>query len=346
MYKNLFSNFKKKPFIIDAHFDILLDVQQQRAKGRTKVIENDYYNRFIDGGVDVIVAAVFVDSSFLPFSATQNALSQISALYQEVNESSDKLMICYNKEDMQYAYENSKIGFLLSLEGSEPIGLDINLLTIFYELGVRNLGLVWSRRNEVGDGAHFSPVREGKKGGITNFGIEVIEEAERLGMTIDVTHLNDEGFEDVVNITNKPFIASHSNARTICNTMRNLTDDQIRAITEKNGVIGINAVSILVGDTDMECTLEKLADHVDYLVDKVGVNHVGIGLDLCDDFIKYMDPEDIEEIPRMPFDVLKGHNKLPDFIDILMQRGYTEEELNLLLGENFLRVFDFNMNNK
>lgn len=324
---------------IDGHFDLLMDVQIQRERGRIKVIETDYYQRFVQGGVNAIIAAVFVDSSYLPEMGLRKALSQISALYEEVKESPDKLMICYNGEDMELARESGKIGFLLSLEGAEPIGTDLSLLRVFYELGVRNLGLVWSRRNAVADGSFFSPVKEGRKGGITSFGVKVIAEAERLGITIDVSHLNDEGFWDVMEISTKPFIASHSNARSLCSTMRNLTDEQIKAIASKNGVIGVNAASMLVGDDDSSSHLNQLMDHVDHLVEVAGINHVAIGLDLCDDFMKYVSPDDLASMPRKPFDVVSGHQSLPLFFEGLVKRGYTEDMMKAILGENLLRIF-------
>jgi membrane dipeptidase len=324
---------------IDGHFDLLMDVQIQRERGRTKVIENDYYGRFVQGGVNAIIAAVFVDSSYLPEMGLRKALSQISALYEEVRESPDKLMICYNGEDMEIAKQTGKIGFLLSLEGAEPLGTDLSLLRVFYELGVRNLGLVWSRRNAVADGSFFSLVREGRKGGITSFGVKVIEEAEKLGITIDVSHLNDEGFWDVMEISTKPIIASHSNARSLCSTMRNLTDEQMKAIASKNGVIGINAASMLVGDDDSSSHINQLLDHADHLVKVAGINHVAIGLDLCDDFMKYVSPDDIASMPRKPFDVIQGHQSLPLFFEGLIKRGYTEDMMKLIVGENLLRIF-------
>lgn len=324
---------------IDGHFDLLMDVQIQRERGRTKVIETDYFQRIVQGGVNAIVAAVFVDSSYLPEMGLRKALSQISALYEEVKESPDKLMICYNGEDMELARDSGKIGFLLSLEGAEPIGTDLSLLRVFYELGVRNLGLVWSRRNAVADGSFFSPVKEGRKGGITSFGVKVIAEAERLGITIDVSHLNDEGFWDVMEISTKPFIASHSNARSLCSTMRNLTDEQIKAIASKNGVIGVNAASMLVGDDDSSSHLNQLMDHVDHLVEVAGINHVAIGLDLCDDFMKYVSPDDLASMPRKPFDVVSGHQSLPLFFEGLVKRRYTEDMMKAILGENLLRIF-------
>lgn len=339
MNYNLSTDFLQNTLVIDGHFDLLMDVQIQRERGRTKVIETDYYPRFVEGGVDVIVAALFIDSGFLPEMGLRKALSQISALYEEVKESPDKLMICFNGEDMNIAKQNNKIGFLLSIEGAEPIGIDLSLLRVFYELGVRNLGLVWSRRNAVGDGSFFQPTKEGKKGGISSFGVKVIAEAERLGMTIDVSHLNDEGFWDVIDIATKPVIASHSNARALCSTMRNLTDEQIKAIASTNGVIGINVASMLVGDDDESSTLEQLMNHIDHLVKLAGIEHVGLGLDLCEDFMKYVSPDDLANMPRRPFDVVSGHQSIPLLVEGLMKRGYSEAELKALMGKNFQRIF-------
>lgn len=332
-------NLLHNQLVIDGHFDLLMDVQMQRERGRTKVIETDYYPRFVEGGVNVIVASLFVDSGFLPEMGLRKALSQISALYEEVNESPDKLMVCLNGEDMDKAKKSNKIGFLLSIEGAEPIGTDLSLLRVFYELGVRNLGLVWSRRNAVADGSFFQPTKEGKKGGISSFGVKVIEEAERLGMTIDVSHLNDEGFWDVMELATKPIIASHSNARSLCSTMRNLTDEQIKAIATTNGVIGVNAASMLVGDDDKSSTLEQLMNHVDYLVKVAGIHHVGLGLDLCEDFMKYVSPDDLAHLPRKPFDVVQGHQSIPQLYEGLLKRGYSEAELEALMGKNFQRIF-------
>lgn len=324
---------------LDAHFDLLMDVQIQREKGRRKVIESDYLARFKAGGVNVIVAAIFVDDQFVPQMALQKALLQISALYAEVDESSDQLMICYNPDDIKKAHETGKTGFMLSLEGAEPLGKDVTLLRIFYELGVRSLGLVWSRRNETGNGSRFKPSPKGDTGGLTDFGLKIIKEAERLGITIDVSHLNDEGFLYVIEASTQPIIASHSNSRTLCPVSRNLTNEQIKAIASKKGVIGVNAVSIMVADKDTESTVEKLADHIDYLVRLAGIQHVGIGLDLCDDFRKYVSTDDLKRMPRKPFDVINGHQNLPGLLEELKKRGYTPDELNLLSGQNFLRVF-------
>ncbi len=331
---------QKNSVIIDGHFDLLMDVDMQRKAGRQRVIETDYLTRFLNGGVNVILAAVYVDSAFLPDHATTKAIEQIKSLYVEITESSDKLMLVQNAADIQLAIETGKIGFLLSLEGAEPIGDNIENLKVFYDLGVRNLGLVWSRRNLVGSGSEFSANRTGSSEGITAFGIELIKEAENLGMMIDVSHLNDQGFWDVFEITKKPIIASHSNCRSLAGTMRNLTDEQIRAIASINGVIGINATNLLTSDDDENSNIENLVNHIEYIVDLVGINHVALGLDLCKDVMKYVDSKDLEKLPRTPFDVIDGHQSLSNLTRELILRGFSDKEIALILGENYLRVFN------
>jgi len=325
--------------IVDAHFDLLMDVAPQRERGYRKVIEAGYLPDLAEGSVNIVVCSVFIDSAFLPEMALRKAMNQISSLYAEIDESPDKMMICRNYDDITRAQEQGKIGIMLSFEGVEPLYNDLSLLRMFYELGVRVVGLVWSRRNFAGDGCHFSSVREGKKGGITDFGVQLIEEAERLGMFIDVSHLNDEGFWDVMEVAKKPVIASHSNCRSIVNSMRNLTDEQIKAIAKKGGVIGMNACNIFTADRDEDGDVEHLINHVDHIVKLVGPMHVGLGLDLCDDFMKYMSDGKIGAVSRKAFDVLKGHKSIQQFTKALIGRGYKDAEIEMILGKNFLRIY-------
>ncbi|WP_134698679.1 dipeptidase [Ammoniphilus sp. YIM 78166] len=326
--------------IIDGHFDLLMDVTIQRERGKRKVIEREYLPAFQEGGVHSIVSAIFVDDAFLPEMGLRKALQQISSLHAEADESPDTIMVCKNAYDLNKARVEGKMGFVLSLEGAEPLYNDISLLRVFYELGVRLIGLVWSRRNWVGDGSHFSAVREGRKGGITDFGVQLIEEAEKLGIIIDVSHLNDEGFWDVMEFAKKPVIASHSNCRTLAPSMRNLTDDQIKAIASTGGVIGMNAVNYFVSEKDEESNIEGLINHVDHIAKLVGVEHIGLGFDFMEPFMKYVSPHSsLTTMPRKIFDVVKGHSSVPDFTRCLRKRGYKEEAIEQILGKNFMRVY-------
>ncbi|SFJ26291.1 dipeptidase [Thermoflavimicrobium dichotomicum] len=325
--------------IVDAHFDLLMDVEIQRGYGRKKVIETDYLPKFREGGVNTVVAAIYIDNQFVPEMSLRKALNQIQALYAEMDESPEVISLCRSVADIQKAEEEGKIGFILSLEGAEPLYRDVNLLRIFYELGLRKLGFVWSRRNDAGDGSDFILGRKRKQGGLSDFGFELIEKAEELGIVLDVTHLNDEGFWDVMEAARHPVIASHSNCRSICPSPRNLSDDQIKAIAEKGGVIGINAVSFVVADTDEQANVDGLLAHMDHIKRLVGIEHMGLGLDLCEDFMKYIAPETLAQIPRKPFDVIKGHGEIPKITEALLKHGYKESDIEQILGGNWLRVY-------
>lgn len=333
-------NVLQKSIVIDAHFDLLFDVVRQRQYGRRRVIETDYFPGFIEGGLNVVVASIYIDGEFLPEMALRRALNQVSSLYSEIDESPDKIMLCKNYDDIIFAKNEGKVGIILSFEGVEPLYNDLSLLRIFYELGVRVVGLTWSRRNYAADGCRYGKVREGTRGGITDFGVQLIETAEDLGMFIDVSHLNDEGFWNVMEIAKKPVIASHSNCRALAGTKRNLTDEQISAIASKGGVIGINASNILASDNDVDANISYLINHVEHISKLVGVEHVGLGFDFCDHLFKYLSPEELKGISRKPFDVLKGHKQIKDFTYELIKRGYTQEEIELILGKNFLRVYE------
>ncbi len=330
---------QRDSLIIDAHLDLLYDVDLKRRMGETKVIENRYLSEFKEGGVNLVVSSIYIDDVFLPEMALRKAMNQVSALYSEIDESPDKIMLCKSFKDIERAIEEEKIAIMLSFEGVEPLYDDLSLLRIFYELGVRLAGLTWSRRNFAADGCSFKKGRELTRGGLTDFGVRLVEEAESLGMIIDVSHINDEGFWDVIKITKSPIIASHSNTRSLANISRNLTDDQIKAIASKGGVIGMNAANLLVADSDEDANIEYLLNHIDRIVKLVGVRHVGLGFDFCDRLFENSSPQSMEKLPRKPFDIMKGYKELDVVINSLIKRGYGEDEIKMIIGENFLRVY-------
>lgn len=334
LYKILRDNI-----IIDGHLDLTFDIVRKRQQGKCKVIETDYLQEFIDGGVNIVVSSIYIDNLYIPEMALRRALDHISALYEDVGESSDKLMICKSYSDIEEAYKSGKIGILLSFEGVEPLINDIYLLRIFYELGVRGVGLCWNRRNYAAEGVSYT-YKDKKGNGLSDFGISLIREAEKLGMFIDVSHLNDEGFWDVMKYATKPVIASHSNSRTICNIMRNLTDKQIKAIASKKGIIGMNGVSIIVSNDDAQATIDTIIKHVDHISHLVGTKYIGIGLDLCTRLWSYGNNTiKIDEKHRISFDILKNHTEIPIIIDSLLKKGYVEEDVVNIMGNNFMRVF-------
>lgn len=333
--KNKVAQLHHQAFTVDAHFDLTYEVANRRDRGATRVVESAYIQQFREGGFDLIVSSIFIHNFFLPEMGLRKALDQIAYLLEECDETPETFSICRTASEARSAKESGKVGVFLSLEGADPLQNDLQLLRIFYELGVRGLGLVWSRRNYAGDGSMFTTIRGGRRGGLTPFGIELVEEAEKLGMFIDISHINDEGFQDVMDVAHKPVIASHSNCRSLAGSMRNLTDEQIVAIADKGGVIGMNALNVFIRDDEPETTISHFLDHVDHIVDIAGIEHVGIGFDLCDSFKNYLQVER----PLETYDVIKNHAELAEFTAGLVERGYSDEAILAILGGNFMRVF-------
>ena len=329
------ADIHRRAFTVDAHFDLTYEVANRRERGQTKIIETSYLQEFKTGGLDLLVSAIFIHNYFLPEMGLRRALDQISYLLEEIDESPGQFRLCRTTIEAHAARTHGETGLFLSLEGADPLQNDLRLLRIFYELGVRGLGLVWSRRNYVGDGSFFTATREGRKGGLTPFGVDLIEKAEALGMFIDVSHINDEGFWDVMEVATRPLIASHSNCRALAGTMRNLSDEQIEAIAKNDGVIGMNSVNRFIREGEENATIDHFIDHVDHIVKIGGIAHVGIGFDLCDSFKNFLQLEKSLD----SHDVIKTHAGLGEFTAGLITRGYNDEEIIAILGGNFMRVF-------
>ncbi|MFP4349645.1 MAG: dipeptidase [Desulfococcaceae bacterium] len=330
------ADLHRKAFIIDAHFDLTHEVANRRERGAKRVVETDYLPGFLAGGVDLIVSAIFVHDWFLPEMGLRKALDQVACLHREMDETPGRFRLCRSMAEARAARVDGDIALFLSLEGADPLQNDLNLLRIFYELGVRGLGLVWSRRNYAGEGSLFHASRAKRKGGLTDFGMDLVEMAENLGMVVDVSHLNDEGFEDVMAVARKPVIASHSNCRALVPVPRNLTDGQIAALAEKGGVIGMNALDVFTHQDRHGAAVDHLVDHVDHIVKIAGVDYVGIGFDLCDSLKNHLGVPN----PLAHRDVIQGHGDLGSFTAALIRRGYSDEDILKILGGNFSRVFE------
>jgi membrane dipeptidase len=334
--------------LIDAHSDILIDVIRKRTLGKRRVIEKDWAPRMKKGGIDTRVLAIYIDAAFLPEMALRKALDLVSALLSEVNESTS-MIICTSSKDIEYAKENGNIGLVLGMEGAEPLANDIDLLQIFHKLGLRVLTLTHSRRNYAADGSFTLDRKTGKPGGLTDFGIALLKKAYDLGIVVDVSHLNNPGFWDVVENAESSIIASHSNCRSLCDDPRNLTDQQIEAIAEREGVVCVTAVPTFVDKNRTD--VERLLNHVDHIVNIAGVETVGLGFDFYEYLLKYMSDEEKARLPQeaLSFSSLNDITKdedVPNVTNSLAKRGYTDRDIELILGRNLLRVFKKVCDNK
>ena len=322
----------KSATLIDFHCDTLKEIVEwpqirgplpNRRKFGDKGKEGHLdLPRLIEGGVDCQVFAVFCAREPRPQDA---AIWLIDAFYQSLELNKDRFTLATNARDITKAEREGKVAGLLSIEGGEPLLGSLAALRMFYRLGVRAMGLTWSFRNELGNGT-------GEKhptGGLTDFGLSVIEEMNKLGMIVDVSHLNDQGFWDVVNNNKNVFIASHSNCRSLCSNPRNLTDEMIKAIAERKGVIGMNFLPYFILPREeitngKKATVKNLIDHVDHIAELVGTGHLGLG-------------SDFDGIPYPP-DGLEDAGKMINITIELSNRGYSDNDIRKILGGNFLRV--------
>jgi membrane dipeptidase len=316
---------------VDAHIDTLLEIMVPPARpikvptprkfGERSSKGHVDLPRLLESGVDLQIFAVYIQPEYKIERALHRALQVIDRFYKELHDHEDKMMLFTKVSDVREAEKQGKIAAMLSIEGGEAVEADLGILRMLYRLGLRAMTLTWNERNQIADGAG-----EGRtKGGLTNFGVELVKEMNNLGMVVDVSHINDAGFFDVIETTTKPIIASHSNCRALCNHRRNMTDEMIKILADNGGVMGMNFSASFVTENKENATLERLLDHVDHVVKVASVEHVGIGSDF--DGIENT-PKGLEDVTRMPY-LTEG----------LVKRGYKEDEIRKILGENFLRVF-------
>ena len=315
----------REAIVVDTHCDTLLRVLPPPGSGRKPIKLEERSDeghidlpRLRDGGVDCQVFAIYTGWRPNPPDALLRALQLIMAFERECDENED-LVKAESYGDIMRAVEGGRIAGLLSLEGAEPLMGDPEMIRVFHRLGVRMISLTWNWRNPFADGVAASRAESR----LTDLGLEAIGEMERLGIILDVSHLSDSCFWDVAEVAGRPFIASHSNCRALCNHPRNLTDDMIRAIADHGGVVGINFAPDFIHKE--KATLSRVVDHIDHVVEVAGIDHVGLGSDF--DGIRST-PEGLEDVSR-----------LPGITEELLRRGYSEGEIRKILGGNHLRVF-------
>jgi len=253
-----------------------------------------------------------------------------------------RFAICKTFAEIEQARAANKIVLVITMEGVEPLGEDLNLLRAFYELGVRSVGLTHARRNPAGSGGIFKPSGS-PRDGLTNFGRDVVRECERLGIVIDLAHINPKGFEDIVDLTSKPLIVSHTNVRKFYSIERNISDEQIKIIGQRGGVVGVNA--ILVSPDRETSTIDRYVDHIEHVIGLIGIDGVGIGFDFCEYLFQQL-PEKVRNelaakltTPHFVPD-LSNHSHAPNLTRRLIERGFTDDEIEKILRGNWLRIFE------
>jgi membrane dipeptidase len=322
----------KQALVVDTHCDTLKCLLPQFTKprdsmwqdrsgvgfGKRSKLGHIDLPRLKQGGIDLQVFAISSERDPTPAFPLRTAMEMIEAFYTECEKYPDLITPVTSHAEIMQANEEGKIAAMLSIEGADIIEGHVGMLRVYHRLGVRMVGLVHSLRNLLADGVADNRT----KGGLSALGVEVVEELNRLGMIVDVSHLSDAGFWDVLETSKEPVVASHSNSRAVCPVPRNLTDDMIKALSDKGGVIGMNFATDFVHKT--QPSVETLVDHIDHIVDLVGPGHVGLG-------------SDFDGIPSTPKG-LEDASKMPAITEELVKREYSEEYIRLILGGNHLRL--------
>ncbi|HEY2125418.1 MAG TPA: membrane dipeptidase, partial [Chthoniobacterales bacterium] len=312
--------------LVDLHFDLPMELYEKRAN--PGLLAAEFLSQWQAGEMGVVAAAIFIEDRYVPDKALPVALEQIARLHAET-ENCEEVRLCRSYAEIKAARAAGKIAVLMTMEGVEPIGTDLDLLRNFYQLGIRIVGLTQFRSNAAGHGGVFDASGSSPEG-LTEFGRQVVRECERLGIILDLAHINPAGFEEIVALTKRPLIVSHSNARHYHDIERNMNDEQIRMIGARGGVIGVNAV--LVSARPEDATLDHYVDHIEHIAGLIGMDGVGIGFDFFE-FIYRQWPEEkrrsLAAKSRAPHFIpdLSDHSHARNLTRKLIERGLSDKDI-------------------
>jgi membrane dipeptidase len=297
----------------------------------------------------------------------QKALDQIDAVHQNVMKYSKDMVLCLTAEDVRRAHAQGKIAALIGVEGGHMIGNDIRVLRMFGDLGVRYMTLSHFYNTEWSDSSTDKPAHNG----LTDFGKDVVREMNRQGIMVDISHVSDKTFYDALEVSKAPLIASHSSCRALCNHVRDMSDEMIKALAAKGGVIQINyeksfidqaykdaydktvggvvnsfdQESKLCGD-DTECLMRKIKERTDRLTAEGKLPHVSWEkiIEHLDHVVKLVGPDHVGlgsdfDGADMP-DGMEDCSRLPKITEALLRKGYSDEDIRKILGGNTLRVME------
>lgn len=305
----------------DAHGDILTDIYEQVKIGNINNFKKRHLENYKKAG---ITHSIFVNWTN-PSSTNPNEFEEIfEAALTELKFNDDIIKICLNSNDMISAHKENKLGIILGIEGLSQLK-GIKQLNNLYKKGIRHAGLTWNEVNAYATGLDDLNTR-----GLTDLGKQLVKEMESLGMLIDLAHLNEKSFEDVINNTTRPLIISHGNAKELCSHRRNYTDKQLLQIKKRNGVVGVCGIPPFISHNEDEHTVSFMAQHIHYMVNLIGIDHVGLGIDMC--YYLFDNREDNK------VKGLKTIADVPNIIIELEKLGYTKNDIEKIKYKNFFRV--------
>jgi membrane dipeptidase len=323
--------------------------------------------RMREGGMNGIFFSIWIDGRIMGPPAVQKALDQIDAVHENVRKYSKDMVFCRTADEVRRAHAQGKIAALIGVEGGHMIGNDIRVLRMFGDLGVRYMTLSHFYNDEWADSSTDKPVHNG----LTDFGKDIVREMNRQGIMVDISHVSDKTFYDALEVSKAPLIASHSSCRALCNHVRDMSDDMIKALAAKGGVIQINYEQSFIdqaykdaseklsggvvaqfdqfkkecGD-DQECFGRKMQEQEKQAVAEGKLPHVSWEriIDQIDHAVKLAGADHVGlgsdfDGATMP-EGMEDCSKLPKITEALLRKGYSEDDIRKILGGNTLRVME------
>jgi membrane dipeptidase len=325
--------------IADLHLDLLLELAWRRHRRReVEVFTRTWLPLLEAGEVRLQVCPMFVELDRQPEGSLREALGQVAAFHAAVREQPERVVAVRTAGDLDAVEQEGKLGLVLALEGVEPFGYDLHTAEVFWELGLRMASLTWNRRNPFADGT-----AEDGGGGLSRLGRELVARLVELGVVLDLAHASPQTFADVLAQTDVPVVVSHAACRAVHDHPRNLTDDQLGALAERGGLLGMMLLPLVV---DLERpTIDRAIDHLEHAVEVMGVDRVGLGGDFTARLSAQLPAEPLPADSLAPPGVgldsalagLAGPEDYPAFESALRARGWRDEDIAAVMHANVVR---------
>ncbi|MEE0434314.1 MAG: membrane dipeptidase [Peptococcaceae bacterium] len=318
--------------IFDGHCDIFTDVLRRRLAGEENVLQRRHLPLLRAGGISGGCFVLWVDPPYT--DAPAERLTQLMQAVEAEMAVCTEAVLVHHSAEMRQAQAEGRFPILLGVEGLAAIGEDISDIERLYAFGVRHAMLTWNEENALATGAKGNPAR-----GLTDAGRRAVRCMEKLQMLVDVSHLNEASFWDVLRVAQAPVIASHSNAYALAAVPRNLTDEQLRAIAKTGGLVGLNANKNLVSPDPAKQHLRHFAAHAAHIAETIGVEHLAFGFD----FNEYLTVDATKSYndggnPNVPG--LEDASHTPAYLVVLREVGFSQKELQQMAEENWLRLIE------
>ncbi|MBY8883704.1 dipeptidase [Streptomyces sp. PTM05] len=325
--------------VADAHNDLLMAVAARPPKRWGAFFRERWLPQLREGGIDLQVLPVFIDDPYRPEGSLRQTLRMIECAHVLAEENADQVALCTSGTEIDAALAAGKTALVLALESAPGIDASVELFSTMHRLGVRIASIAHWGRTPLADGS-----REDATGSrLTAPGVAAVREMERLGILFDVSHLGATGVAHVLELATRPLIATHSCARALRDHHRNLTDEQIRGVAATGGLVCVAFVPDFLTDRQDTVHVDRIVDHIEYVVSVAGVDHVGIGADFVREVMTDVMPpccEDFpdEEDPGFTFPGLEGPAGMPLVTKALLTRGLPEADILKILGGNLRRL--------